>query len=266
MLNISLFVLRFDVNPVSPFLSHDPMNSNERQLMMDTFSLLIDVFDSANVTYFMYGGTLIGSLRHHGIIPWDDDIDIIIAAENRSAVRSILYKLYPKFELYTPRDDQKSMLQWKFYSSSGSNTAWPPKNYRYPYVDIFFFEQNATHIWDLEPEYHASGFVWPKSSVFPLVRRPFGSLSVPAPCDAFGFVSTNYAGAAEMACASPGYNHRTDRHVSFGSQVLPCSHLWHVFPFVFRTKSADGEIVETLKIGNWTLQSHMVPADVCSGS
>ena len=41
---------------------------------------IIEVVDKVcreqNLTYYLVGGSLLGTLRHNGFIPWDDDLDI----------------------------------------------------------------------------------------------------------------------------------------------------------------------------------------------
>ncbi|VVU94819.1 LicD family [seawater metagenome] len=60
------------------------------------------IFEKNNITYFIYWGTLIGSVRHGGIIPWDTDIDIFILQKDISKLLSLKKEIEaPGFKLIT---------------------------------------------------------------------------------------------------------------------------------------------------------------------
>lgn len=76
------------------------------------FRELNSICKDNNIKLYLLGGTLIGAVRHHGFIPWDDDMDLCISRPDYNKLIELTNK---KIGKYCTLIDPKSDPEYKGY-------------------------------------------------------------------------------------------------------------------------------------------------------
>ena len=69
----------------------------QQLLLIEMLDYITKICDKNNINYSLIGGSLIGAIRHKGMIPWDDDIDIILMPNEYEKLIDILKKKNDKY-------------------------------------------------------------------------------------------------------------------------------------------------------------------------
>lgn len=218
------------------------MSPSEKETLRRILSIFMDVADSQNFTHFLISGTLLGSYRHHGLMPWDDDVDILMRFSERDDILRVFRNYSKTNEIKVETGNQARMKIFHKYRSVAVR-GW---RYRWPTIDISFYDENETHVWERSgrSKYH----VIPKTLVFPLHPRPFETLMMNSPYDAFAVLKLLYN---DPNCVTLSWVHRTERHPGSVAR-FKCEIVSAFYPFVHR-KVREMCVEESLVINGTVL-------------
>lgn len=121
-----------------------------KQILFKTFKHLVDYLESNNYKWFAGYGTCLGAVRHKGIIPWDDDIDIVMP---RNDYDRFLNSYQDNDEYYTISFDKDPNYPFAFAKFCDGNTTILESNGINVtfgiYVDIFPLDYFAGSLEDI---------------------------------------------------------------------------------------------------------------------
>ena len=113
--------------------------SEHQEMLLKTYKEFSKFCLSNNLPFYAAYGTLIGAIRHHGFIPWDDDIDVFMLRKDYDRfveLRNTLIADDFKIAVYV---DGKSPYPFaKFYTTKG--TIWEYSQFPFiigPWIDVF---------------------------------------------------------------------------------------------------------------------------------
>ena len=203
-------------------LTHNENLCSLQHRLYNLYGCFQQLCSVANCEFVACGGTLLGSVRHGAIIPWDDDVDVMMTKSNIDNLKKSL-----KNSQWTIVDQDKMVGKFhKFIHISDRNKMLTHVS-SVPFIDIFPSEviQDQFTFSDAK-----SRNTWPKeyiptNEMYPLKMGRFGLFDVPLPREAEKFCER--AWGQKWRKGVPPFRrswlYRKDKNIDFGvyDKVVP---------------------------------------------
>lgn len=191
----------------------------------DVLETLFQTLTNENIPYFLVSGGMIGSYRHQGQIPWDDDMDIFIEDKYKDKVKKLLNSI-PNYYLA----NHGEFLKFYHFENSLPVRKYPKNKFAWPMVDIFFYKIfNETH---LVYKMYKDAFM-KRSHIYPFAYGVFWNWMLPVPYDIENFFEDQYSANISI-CQDSIWSHKHQTFSHTRPKKIECSKFQSYFPLVER--------------------------------
>lgn len=185
-----------------------PIEPKVVQQIYQTLADVHDLFTLCNIPYWVDAGTLLGAVRHMGLIPWDDDLDLSIMEENEDDFLRIVPILRAHgYEVIGVA------FGYKIYPVDGESCL-PKYPWNHPGCDIFIVRTDGHKLFykfrfkkDLQ-----QNIEFDREDIFPLREYVFGPLKVSGPRNPLPYLNAWY-GDECLTHAYRDYDHKAERPI-----------------------------------------------------
>lgn len=164
-------------------------------VMIRMLKILDHICTAEGIYYWMTAGTLIGALRHGGMIPWDGDIDVVMTEEDHARFAAVANRLpddiffqngdtdpfYGNPLMSKLRDRHSDYFEWQW--KNPGNRAQNGLQ-----VDIILYRRNEAG--QLVNPFR--GTAYDRDEIFPLTRVAFEGALLSAPKDPGRYIARRY--------------------------------------------------------------------------
>ena len=178
-------------------------SSEKLELLYQHSKYLFPLLDLHKIEYFAVGGTLLGAIRHQGLIPWDNDIDIGIDYKEFLKLKELLDELNKVNSSYYWVETLPGIrIYYKDYAIVDFFVCDSKDNkymYSYPYDDgIPSFEVHM---------YCFPKIIFDKNQIFPVKKVQFEDMFISVPKNHTHALFVNYNEKVLSTVITPSSDH-----------------------------------------------------------